>query len=177
MKIVRYFRWLSPGFGLGLLSCLGSPGHCGGLEIGDELVFVANDAFQNTPDYCTYEELGFYPGQEFRFQAVAFPDGPFRGRPCHSAEGPVLTSSDWEYRYIVDSGDAGVLFHTGLNASRGECRAELSLRIGNDGDNVSEHSIEAKIFFSYLPTVHGLTECPRTCSGGISGTVRKVPKE
>lgn len=172
-----FLHWLSPGLGLGALSCLGSPGHCGGLEIGDELVFVANDSLGNQSGDCTYEELGFYPGQEFRFQVAAFPDGPFRGNPCHSAEGPVLTSSDWEYRYIVNSGNAGALFLTGVDASHGACRGELGLKVVNVDDSVSEQPLESRIFFTYEPTVHGRTECPPWCGGIIPGAVRKVSRE
>lgn len=169
--------WFSPGFGLGALSCLGSPGHCGGLEIGDELIFVAHDSFEYELTRCTFDDLGFYPGQEFRFQAAQFPDGPFRGRPCHSAEGPVLTSSEWEYRYMVDSGSAGDLFHVIVDGSRRSCRGDLRLAVHSENSNVSERISDAKIFSTYEPTVHGLAECPRTCSGAIPGTVRKVPQE
>lgn len=168
-------RWFSPGFGLGLLSCLGSPGHCGGLEIGDELIFVSNDSLGSPSEGCTPEDLGFYPGQEIRLQVAGFPDRKFRGNPCRSALGPMLTATDWTYRHDPDVGDAGRLFFAVMDSTRGSCRGNLTVTL--TGEAADESPGEAYVFLLYEPTLAPAAGCPTRCGGMIPGTVRKVPKE
>lgn len=178
----RLIRWISQGFAFGLVACEGPGGHCGGLEYGDELMFVAGDTFEREPAYCTLEDVGFYPEQEFLFRVVSFPRRPFSGNPCLAGEGPVTTMSEWNISYIYDSGNAERLFHIVADAARGQCRGKFVLELATEDLSVSESPSAATLRVDYwaipAPYEPGAPPgCPPACSGIIPGTVRKVPRE
>lgn|GEM_PF-4623431 len=164
-------------FSSGLLSC-GQPGPCGGLAVGDELLFVANDTFEHMPDFCSFEEMGFYPGQEFRLSVDAISPQHPPSTLCRSPIGRLATSNEWQYSPMVE-GNGGGLFYFYAKASHNSCQGELSLSLsaGLDPPEVSEQPLETSFLFRYTSLTAGGDECPSFCGGGIPGTVRKLPKQ
>lgn len=145
-------------------------------------MFVAGETFEREPEYCQLKEVGFYPGQEFLFQVRAFPHRPFSGNPCLAGEGPVTTMSEWNPRYIEDSGNAASLFFIVAEAARGPCYGKFVLELKTEDLRVSESLSAATLRVDYTPIPPpyespALSECPTWCGGIIPGTVRKVPRD
>lgn len=158
--------------GLGLACCVGPPGPCWGLRIGDELVMTVDEVRQLTAGPpCAFDGLGLTIGRQLRMSVQEHQERDNGEEAlCMPSAGPLESDTGWTYQPARMKVIYGVYGSKSL-ASKSGCRGYLSMELSvPTGSSLSQGSVPSQLSIDYLAS-DSAGDCPMSCRGQLSGTL------